>query len=85
MKQTYDEPLSKFIFNLNLRCYTGDLAETALVAADAVQRLGLRPAVAMLSSSNFGSRPDVESALPVRLAVVGRCRVTPLEPRVESA
>ena len=29
-------------------------------------RLGLRPAVAMLSSSNFGSRPDVESARPVR-------------------
>jgi hypothetical protein len=33
----------------------------------------------MLSSSNFGSRPDVESAAAVRLAVVGLYELNPVD------
>jgi malate dehydrogenase (oxaloacetate-decarboxylating)(NADP+) len=40
---------------VNIDPDAGTLAETALLAADFVQRLGLVPRVAMLSFSNFGS------------------------------
>ncbi|WP_259779313.1 NADP-dependent malic enzyme [Aestuariispira ectoiniformans] len=45
-----------------------ELAEMAVLAADEVQRFGIKPKVALLSHSNFGSSTH-ESAIKVRKAV----------------
>ena len=57
-----------------------ELTELTIDVANAVRRFGVKPKVALLSRSNFGSLPQADSSLKIRAALE---RIRELDPELE--